>query len=140
MAGIVYHAVPKTPLSTASPTGLGQVLARSIDVTAYREIIALVRVHQFVPANSETSMNIDIVAEAHTDEDDLADFSRYSNPVATVNFSVDNNLSILGTPPLLLLTSAAVPFGYAVSVVATVFGTGGNNGSVTISVDLVAKA
>ena len=129
MAGVVIQAVPKMCLPTTAANDQ-HVLARSVDVSQFREITAVIRLHN---GASNPIFTVDMFAEALTEEDTLNDFFA-STAVATVSL----NLAAVTLPSVTEL-AATIPFGSAVRLRTTVT-TERPNSYVTLSIDVVAKS
>ena len=142
MPGTVYRAVPKMtlPLNQWAPPGVGTfVLTRSIDVSLYAELTALVRIHSSDASQfTGLTFTVDIMAEALSDEDMVNDFVS-TQLLATTTIAIPQFLS---GASLVAMAPVSVPIGSGVRVRATTTGAGVTISTtyVTFSVDIVAKS
>jgi hypothetical protein len=140
MPGMIIKALPKTTYDFSTLTGANQTMvltvARGIDVSAFREATALMRVHS-INFNQSPSVKIDIFPEAPTSEDPSQDF------IATTAVASSGTVALNSfTAPYLNIQPFSTPFGAFLRIKVT--GTQGATASTTfnfaISIDIVAKS
>ncbi len=141
MPGVIYRVLSKTtydfgsvPLSSSTT----YTVAKAIDVSAYREATALVRIHGLSINANTPAINVSIQAEAPTSEDPANDFIAAGNVALTGSIVLSSAYST----PTLTLVSIATTFGgfLRVKVQGIQGGTASSTFLVTLSVDIVAKS
>lgn len=142
MPGVIYRVLAKAPYDFSSvATGASQTynIAKAIDVSAYREATAVIRLHAVsISASSTPSISVVVLPEAPTAEDPALDFIYNPGTVTTVV------LSSASTAPQLVETNVSTPFGGFLRV--NVLGnqpSAANKATtfqVTLSIDIVAKS
>ncbi len=141
MPGIVYRALVRTAYDWGNLSiNNSQVytVAKNIDVSAYREATAIIRVHSLnITAATTPSVTVTVLPEGQTNEDPQLDF--VASPASTTTIVLSN---VAGLAPLLNLTALTTPFGGYLRVKVS-----GNQGpaqsttfQVTLSIDIVAKS
>jgi hypothetical protein len=138
MSGKVIHAIPRTPydFSLIPPNVQCPFLAvRDIDVSGYRELTLLVRVHAVSMTYSNSTIYVGTQMESISPDDPASDF---------LGTSLGTYVGVTqSTPvPTLLMATIPTPFGGLMNITVEAV-TGGNGGATlkaTLSVDLIAKS
>jgi hypothetical protein len=138
MPGTIIRALPKTTYDFSTLTQANQTMvltvAKAIDVSAYREVNALVRIHS-ANFNNTPSFKVDFYPENPSPEDPSQDF--IGNSLLTVNQAF-SGLAV----PYLNIQTIPTPYGGFLRIKLT--GVQGGTASTTfnfaISIDINAKS